>query len=71
MAKMIKISRWGRIQTVALLDATWIGSSEPTQRKRMGDLVVEDDIEEGAAHVQLVVVVNEALFAELIHEETE
>ena len=41
------------------------------QRARTGNLVVEDDIEEGAAHVQLVVVVNEALFPELIHEETQ
>jgi hypothetical protein len=37
-----------------------------TQRKRMGNLIMEDDIEVGAAHVQLAVVVNEAQFAELI-----
>jgi len=33
--------------------------------------VVEDDIEEGTVHVQPAVVVYEAQFAELIHEETD
>jgi len=41
----------------------------------MGNLVVENDIEEGAVYVQLLVrpaiVLNEAQFAELIHEETD
>ena len=32
---------------------------------------MEDDVEEGTVHVQLAVVVNEAQFAELIHEETD
>jgi len=32
---------------------------------------MEDDVEERSAHVQLAVVVNEARFAELIHEETD
>ena len=37
----------------------------------MGPLVVEDDIEEGTVHVQPTVVVHEAQFAELVHEETD
>ena len=32
---------------------------------------MEDDVEEGTVHVQLAVVVNEAQFAKLIHEETD
>jgi hypothetical protein len=36
-----------------------------------GRRVVPDDVEEGTVHVQLAVVVNEARFAELIHEETD
>jgi len=32
---------------------------------------VEDNIEEGNVHVQSAVVVDEAQFAELIHEETD
>ena len=35
-----------------------------------GNLVVENDIKEGAVHVQPAVVGNEAQFAKLIHEET-
>jgi len=34
-------------------------------------LIVEDDIEEGTVHVHPAVVVNEAQFAELIHEVTD
>ena len=34
-------------------------------------LVVEDDIEEGTVHVQPTVVIDEAQFMELIHEETD
>jgi hypothetical protein len=33
-------------------------------------LLVEDDIEEGAVHVDATVVVQEAQLPELIHEET-
>jgi hypothetical protein len=35
-----------------------------------GNLVVEDDIEEGAVHVDAPVVLHEAELPELIHEET-
>ena len=38
---------------------------------RAARLVVEDDVEEGTVHVHLTVVVNEAKFPELIHEETD
>src|SRR5437867_9409892 len=38
---------------------------------KKGNLVVEDDIEEGTVHVQPAVVVDESQFAELIHEETD
>ena len=38
---------------------------------RAARLVVEDDVEEGTVHVHLAVVVNEAQFPELIHEETD
>ena len=48
---------------------------EPTERKGMENLVVEDNIEEGTMHlqplVQPAVVLNEAQFLELIHEETD
>ena len=32
---------------------------------------MEDNVEEGTVHVDLAVVVNEAQFSELIHEETD
>lgn len=48
-----------------------LGSIAPPQRKWSGNLVVEDDIEEGAVHVQPVVVLNEAQFPEFIHEEAD
>ena len=35
-----------------------------------GNLVVEDDIEEGAVHMDTTIVVQEAQLPELIHEET-
>jgi hypothetical protein len=40
-------------------------------QQRYETLIVEDDIEEGAVHVQPAVVVNKAQSAELIHEETD
>ena len=55
-------------QNSARLDFT-----EPTHRKRMGNLVVEDDTHEGAVHLQPLVrptvVLNEAQIAELIQKE--
>ncbi|MEX2491245.1 MAG: hypothetical protein WD425_05730 [Nitrospirales bacterium] len=50
-------------------------ATKPMLSKCKGNLAVEDDIEEGAVHVQSVVriaiVTNKAQFAELIHEETD
>ncbi len=41
----------------------------------MGNLVVEDDVEEGTVHVQpfvrITIVFNKSQFAELIHEKTD
>jgi len=35
---------------VAPLDAAWLSTTEPMLRNRMGNLVVEDNIEKGTAH---------------------
>ena len=37
----------------------------------MGNLVMENDIEEGTVHVHPAVVANEAQFSELVHEVTD
>src|SRR5680860_140576 len=49
----------------------WPGSIARTQRNRSGNLILEDDIEEGAVHVQPAVVLNEAQVAELVQKETD
>ena len=35
---------------MAPLDAAWLGSTEPMLRNRMGNLVMEDNIEKGTVH---------------------
>lgn len=61
-----------RIDTMARLNDSWIGSADHQQRKRMRRFVVEDDLEEGAVDVHPVIaVVKEAVLAESSHEETD
>ena len=45
-------------------------STFTNKRKLKGNLVVQDDIEEGAVHVEATVVLQEAQLPEFIHEET-
>jgi hypothetical protein len=49
-----------KIEPVAPVDAAWLDFTESQQRKQMGNLIVEDDIEEGTVHAQCAIVVNEA-----------
>jgi hypothetical protein len=61
------------IRDMGGVERTSMSSSDLIMMRRTSQwrrLVVEDDIKQGAMHVDTAVVVQEAMLPELIHEET-
>lgn len=65
------VCAWWQVTVFSAKDR-WLSSSCAREEgnRSGGVLVVQNDIQEGAMHMQLTVVINETHFPELVHEKT-